>query len=123
MKIRRNDKDGDWTFGHSLVDYYVNNSGGVGQKIKTRILEWVDDCFFNRQAGIDYRIRMGQRGQRAALDEDIRNIIINTEEVISLERYESTIYDRDLRVEFLVYHIYSQLPYAGSVIIEGVQYG
>ena len=122
MRIRRNDDNGDWTFGHSLVDYCIDNSQGVGQKIKTRILEWLNDCFFNQTAGIDYRVRMGERNQRALLDQDIQKIIANTEEVVSLVEYASSLYDRSLIVDFKVYHIYSELPYSMSIELQGVQY-
>lgn len=122
MRIRKNDKNGDWVFGNSNTTYYIDNELAVAQKIKTRLLEWFDDCFFNRQAGIDYRVRMGQRGQRALLDEDIRRIIAETEEVILLSEYSSSLYDRDLIVNFSVYHIYSDTAYTDSIILQGVQY-
>ena len=122
MRIRKNDKDGDWVFGNSSATLYVDNGLAVAQKIKTRLLEWVDDCFFNRSAGIDYRVRMGQRGQRALLDEDIRRIIVETEEVVLLSEYNSSLYDRSLIVNFSVYHIYSDTAYADSITLQGVQY-
>lgn len=122
MRIRRNDNDGDWTFGHSLTDYCIDNSQGIAQRIKTRILEWLNDCFFNQTAGIDYRTRMGQRNQRALLDEDIRKIITETEGVLALVEYQSSLYERSLIVDFKVYHIYSELPYATSITLQGVQY-
>lgn len=122
MKIRRNDDNGDWTFGHSLTNFYQDNDAAVGQKIKTRLQEWRNDCFFNQEAGIDRRVRMGQRGQRNLLDEDIRKIILDTEEVIALTEYSSSIYDRDMIVNFAVYHQYSSNPYIDSVTLQGVQY-
>ena len=122
MKIRRNDDNGDWLFGYSDATYCIDNAIGVAQKVKTRLLEWVDDCFFNRSAGINYRVRMGQRGQRAALDDDIKRIITETEEVVALVEYNSSLYDRDLRVDFSVYHIYSDQLYSDSITLQGVQY-
>lgn len=122
MKIRCNDSDGDWIFGHSLTDYYQNNNDAVGQKIKTRLQEWQYDCFFNLQAGIDRRTRMGQRGQRNLLDEDIRRIILETPEVIELTKYSSSVYDRDMTVNFSVFHRYSDNLYSDSITLQGVQY-
>ena len=122
MRIRKNDKDGDWVFGNSGTTFYVDNKLAVAQKIKTRLLEWVGDCFFNQPAGIDYRVRMGQRGQRALLDEDIRRVITETEEVILLSAYSSSLYDRSLVVDFSVYHIYSDTVYTDSITLQGVQY-
>ena len=120
MKIRKNDQNNDWLFGYSDATYCVNNAIGVAQKIKTRLLEWVDDCFFNRPAGINYRVRMGQKGQRTALDDDIKRIISETEEVVELVEYSSVLYDRDLQVNFSVYHTYSSQLYSDSIVLQGV---
>lgn len=122
MKIRKNDQNNDWLFGYSKATYYIDNATGVAQKIKTRLLEWTNDCFFNKPAGIDYRVRMGQRGQRSALDADIKRIIEGVEEVVALIEYNSSLYDRDLKVDFSVYHIYSNQLYSDSIILQGVQY-
>lgn len=117
MQIRINDKDGDWTFGTSQLSLYRDNGAAVVQSIKTRLLEWKNDCFFNQTAGIDYRIRLGNKNQKQALDTDIRKIIVDTEGVLILQSYNSVLQDRELVITFTIYHIYSSQPYIDSVAI------
>lgn len=122
MRIRKNDNDNDWMFGNSDNTFMVNNGAGVAQKVKTRLQEWLNDCFFNQQAGIDYKVRMGQRGQRAQLDDDIKRVISETEEVVLLSEYSSELYDRELRVNFAFYHIFGEEVYSDFIVLQGVQY-
>ena len=75
MQIRNNDTNNDWQFGHSQSDYITGNAG-VMLNLKTKFNEWKRDCFFNLQAGIDWRLRLGQKGQRLALDQDIKDLIV-----------------------------------------------
>lgn len=119
MQIRKNDSNGDWLFGHSSTDILSDNSLAVAQHIKTRLQEWKYDFFANMLAGIDYRTRLGYKNQKELLDNDIKEIIANTEGVISLESFESYLYDRDYTVNFTYYDIFSQNLLNNEVIING----
>ncbi len=117
MQIRINDKNGDWTFGTSQLSLYRDNGLAVSQAVKTRLLEWTNDCFFNQTAGIDYRVRLGNKNQIKQLDADIRKIITETEGVVALTSYDSYLEDRKLTVIFTVYHLYSTQPYSDIIIV------
>lgn len=117
MQIRINDKNGDWTFGTSQLSLYRDNGLAVSQAIKTRLLEWINDCFFNQTAGIDYRVRLGNKNQAKQLDTDIRKIITETEGVVTLTSYDSSLDDRKLTVTFTFYHLYSTQPYSDTITI------
>jgi hypothetical protein len=54
MKFRLVDEDGDWLFG-SGVQSYSKDLQAVMLNVKTRILSWVRDCFFDLEAGIDWK--------------------------------------------------------------------
>lgn len=120
MKIRINDKNNDWMFGNSLLNYYIDNDKGVAQKIKTKILEWYDDCFFNATAGIDYRTRLGFKGQQNLLVNDIRRIIASVEEVVLINSLDTDINDRSISINYSVYHIFSSQLLQEVVTIQGV---
>lgn len=109
MKIRRLDSEGDWDYGHSMSSYYIDNAQSVGLNIVTRLREWYRDCFFALDNGIDYPARLGSFNQKDNLDNDIQNIILNSEDVIDITEFNST-FDRNTRhysCEAQVLHIYS----------------
>lgn len=107
MKIRNLDKDSDWAFGKSKSNYITGNAG-VALNIKTKLLEWKNDCFFNLPAGIDWRTRMGMKKQKELLDEDIKNIIVGVDEVITLNEFESYVEEREYTLRFNITTIYSE---------------
>jgi hypothetical protein len=109
MKIRRIDSEGDWDYGHSMSSYYVDNAQSVGLNIVTRLREWYRDCFFAMQNGIDYPTRLGTFNQKENLDNDIQSVIMNSQDVIDITEFDSTL-DRNTRAytcKALVLHIYS----------------
>jgi hypothetical protein len=117
MRIRNNTEQNDWTFGHGKSDY-ITGHAGVALNIKTKINEWKRDCFFNLQAGIDWRTRLGSKNQRELLDTDVQNIIISIPEVLALTEYQSIINDRAYTADFTYYDIYSETPYTDTVSLE-----
>lgn len=100
MKIRKLDDNGDWTFGNSLSTLYINNSLAVAQDLKTKIQEWKGDFFANLTAGIDWRTRLGYKGQRDKLDKDIQKIITDNNNVLNLLTYKSLLDGRVLTITF-----------------------
>ena len=118
MQIRNNTEDNDFVFGHGKSDY-ITGHAGVALNIKTKINEWKRDCFFNLQAGIDWRTRLGSKNQRALLDTDIQNIITSIPEVLALTEFESFVNDREYTADFTYYDIYSETPYTDTVSLEG----
>ena len=119
MRIRCNDINNDWRFGHSETDFFVDNNQAVAQDLKTKILEWKNDFFANLEAGIDWRNRLGQRGQKDLLDEDIQKIITNSDEVIALTQYRSSLIDRQCDIEFECYTLFSERAISIALSIEG----
>lgn len=118
MRIRRNDFNNDWCFGHSEADIIKDNNIGVAQNIKTKLQEWKYNFFANFEAGIDWRTRLGEHKQKNLLEQDIINIIYSIEEVLEIFNFESLIDDRQLSISFECYTIYSQQPTLIEVSIE-----
>ena len=109
MKIRRLDSNGDWDFGHSQSSYYIDNAQSVGLNIITQLREWYRDCFFALENGIDYPTRLGSFNQKENLDNDIQYIILNSQDVVDITSFTSTM-SRETRhytCEAKVLHIYS----------------
>lgn len=93
--IKKDDEGcSEWCFGHSLSDYRANQDQ-IAQDIYTALYEWKYDCFFALQNGIDWAIRMGKRGQKTLLDDDVLNTISSRNGVISVVNFSSILQDRN----------------------------
>lgn len=109
--IRAVDSDNDWLFGKGKQDY-LRDEEELVQDLDTRLQEWVGDCFFQLNAGVDYRNYL-DRGTKFLLDSDIKKVILTTNGVIRINSFESVI-DTDLReysATINIFTIYGDLDY------------
>lgn len=105
MKVRGIDANGDFTFGQGLSDYKTDQEA-VKQQIKTRLLEWVGDCFFAADAGIDWATRLNPN-QQNLLEQDIKSIILKTVGVVELITLSIVFTQRVLETSYVIRTIYS----------------
>ncbi len=115
MRFRNLTSDGDWTFGLG-IGCYVSGNAAIGLNIKTRILSWTDDCFFDLAAGIDWLNRLGSKNQRELLELDLRRIILQSEGVTGILEFDSQLIGRNFTANYSVQTIYSQ-SYQDSITI------
>ena len=87
MIIRNLTAAGDWTFGKG-VNNYLSGDAAISLNIKTRLLSWVNDCFFDTKAGIDWLNRLGSKNQAGLLALDCRRIILTTPGVTGLLNFD-----------------------------------
>lgn len=107
MKFRTLDENHDWTFGKGLNNYSKRNNA-IAVNIKTRILSWVGDCFFAQTEGIDWYNRLGDKNQRALLEQDLRKVILQSEGVSGILQFDTILNGRDFSLVFKVETIYSE---------------
>ncbi len=109
MIFRNLDKNDDWTFGKGKNDYLSKNEA-IGLDIKTRILSWVNDCFFDFTAGIDWFSRMGSKSQTNLLELDIRNILTKTDGVTGITNLDVNFNfsSRDFNVNYNIDTVFSK---------------
>lgn len=81
MRVRAIDANGDWTFGKGQNDYLLNKKA-VEQNIKTRLQEFIGDCFWNLGAGVDWFTYLGGKDE-ITLNLSISSVIGNTTYVVS----------------------------------------
>ena len=93
MKFRSLDGNWDWRFGRGSADY-SGNSMAIAYDVKSKILSWYGDCFFDMNEGIDWKNILGSKNQKEQLDNSIRQIIVNEPEVVELTYFESEISKR-----------------------------
>lgn len=113
MRVRAVDYNHDWTFGSGLQDYKLNGRA-VAQNVKTRILSFYGDCFFDEEAGIDWFNLLGY-GTQELLETSIKQTIIETEGVSAINNI-NIVYDRERRNIWIKYDI--QTIYSESYIEE-----
>lgn len=87
MIIRAITTTNDWTFGKSLQDYFINEAA-IEANVKTKLLEWVGDCFFNQLAGIDWKNRLDV-GQQQALIVEIKQLVLQCYGVVSIVEFQA----------------------------------
>ncbi len=107
MIFRNLDENNDWSFGKGLNNY-VSQNNAVGLNIETRILSWMNDCFFDLPAGIDWSNRLGSKNQRELLEQDLKRIILQSEDVTGINSLTTSLIDREFRASYDVSTIYSR---------------
>lgn len=108
MKVRAITDKWDWTFGRGLQDYNQNQNT-IAQNVKTRLMSFYGDCFFDEGAGIDWWNLLGH-GTQELLLMNIRQCIISTEGVTGINSVDLVV-DREHRSFTVTYNIstvYSQ---------------
>ena len=116
MKFRTLDQNNDWNFGKGSQDYATFNQA-IGLNIKTRIQSWVNDCFFDMGAGIDWLNRLGSKNQRELLESDLRRIILQTADVTGLLDFQTNVNSRSFSATYTVQTKYSA-SYTESLTME-----
>lgn len=85
MIVRNLDSNHDWTFGAGKNNYRTNLNA-LAQNIQTRLLSFLGDCFFDLTAGIDWVFYLGSRNRQDELQMQVASTILETENVISIEK-------------------------------------
>lgn len=105
--IRRNENgQEEFCFGHGFTDY-KKELAYVCQDIETALYEFKNDCFFDLEAGVDWKARLGYYGQKEYLDEEIQQIVSNRIGVINIVNFDSNIIDRVYICTIEVLTVYS----------------
>ncbi len=116
MIFRNLTDDGDWKFGKGIQDF-AKKDQAIGLNVRTRLLSWVNDCFFDQKAGIDWVNRLGSKGQRALLELDLRRVIQQSENVTALTSFDTILNNRNFQANYAVNTIYSQ-EFQDSLTVE-----
>lgn len=106
MIVRALDTDHDWTFGKGKQNY-LKEQDAIAQNINTRLLSFLNDCFFDMGAGIDWRRLLGDKNTESEIILSCRAIILNTEDVVKINSFSSTTGDRSISIDYNIDTIYS----------------
>lgn len=101
--MRALDSDGDWVFGGGRSSY-KKNTNALQQQIRSRLLEITGNCFWNPQAGLDWKTLLGQRNNQTQINLAVSSIILNTNGVQRLVSLNVNL-DRSTRRLSLTYTV------------------
>lgn len=107
MIFRALDENHDWKWGKGKQDFLKDNDA-IGMNIKTRLLSWGGDCFFDQNAGIDWWNRLGSKNQRALLELDLKRVILQSEGVTGIVSFDTNVVGRRFSASYVVETIYSK---------------
>ena len=119
MRLRMQTATGDYTFGRSLGNFWVDSSAGVAQLIKTRLGLWEGEWFLDNTDGTPYAQNILGTGTQSLYDLAIQQRVLGTQGVTSIVAYSSSVnpVDRTLTVDMLVMTQYSTTPVPVNVTI------
>lgn len=115
MIFRNVTLDGDWTFGSGLQNYATANQA-ITVNLKTRLLSWTQDCFFDPTFGVPWGNILGQKST------DI--IVLSLSQFIAqsygITRVTNVLFsldiNRDAHVTFTVDTLYTT-QHTGTVVV------
>lgn len=115
MIFRDLDSNHDWMFGSGKANY-ISGEDAIGLNINTRLLSWLNDCFFDMSAGIDWLNLLGSLGQKNMLDMNLRRVILQSYGVTGITAFSVSLNEQRLfQASYTINTIFSQ-GYQNSLI-------
>ena len=96
MRFRNLDSNGDWCFGKGRNSYLIDDEA-LMMNIKTRLLEFLGDCFFDIEKGIDWWTLMGGKNLRKVLV-DVQRTILKSHQVKRIASLDYSLNNRALSI-------------------------
>lgn len=107
MIFRNLDANHDWEWGSGLANY-IAGEDSIGLNINTRLLSWLNDCFFDMSAGIDWLNLLGSIGKENMLNTNLRRVILQSYGVTGLISLSVNLNPQRLfSAEYIINTIYS----------------
>lgn len=107
MRYRTLSPTGDYTFGAGSAGFLVNSPEAVAQAVQTRLRLATGEWFLDRTEGTPYSTDILGKGTLDLYDQAIKDRIINTPGVLSIDNYASLLDEqRNLTVTCLLTTLY-----------------
>lgn len=100
MRYRREDDDGDYTFGRGDDTWLINSPEAVAQAIKTRFLLWYGQWFLDTKTGTPWIQSVLGKQKPEIYNMAIRQRILDTAGVDSISEFNTTVDTSNRRVTF-----------------------
>lgn len=96
MRVRIQDSLGDYTFGQSLQNFYIDQPETVAQIVTTTLKLFQGEWYLNTQSGVPYFESVIGKHSKLLADFTVQSAITNVQGVVTLIDFESNI-DADTR--------------------------
>ncbi|WP_158780590.1 hypothetical protein [Pantoea sp. BAV 3049] len=100
MRYRREDADGDYTFGQGDDTWLINSPETVAQAVKTRFLLWYGQWFLDTTEGTPWIQSVLGKQRPEVYNLAIRQRILETQGVNSITAFDTTLNTSSRRVIF-----------------------
>lgn len=100
MRYRREDDDGDYTFGQGDDTWLINSPETVAQAVKTRFLLWYGQWFLDTTEGTPWIQSVLGKQKPETYNLAIRQRILETQGVNSIQSFDTTLNTSSRRVVF-----------------------
>lgn len=100
MRYRREDDEGDYTFGQGDDTWLINSPETVAQAIKTRFLLWYGQWFLDTTEGTPWIQSVLGKQKPETYNLAIRQRILETQGVNSIKSFDTTLNTSSRRVVF-----------------------
>lgn len=100
MRCRRENADGDYTFGQGDDTWLVNSPEAVAQAVKTRFELWLGQWFLDTAAGTPWIQSVLGKQRPDTYSLAIRQRILETQSVSSISEFNTTVNSATRRVSF-----------------------
>jgi len=100
MRYRREDENGDYTFGRGDDTWLVNSPEAVAQAIKTRFLLWYGQWFLDTTTGTPWMQSVLGKQKPEIYNMAIRQRILDTPGVSAITEFNTTVNTSTRRVSF-----------------------
>lgn len=108
MIIRALDGTGDWQFGKGKQSYNYKTDA-IAENVSTRLNEFLNDCFFNMGAGLDWLRLLGDKNTMNEIVLTLRSKILQSEGVVRVNSIDAKMSGRrSLTVSYNIDTIYTQ---------------
>lgn len=115
MRYRKQDEQGDYSFGSGLNDFHIDRSEAVALAIETRLKLWVGEWFADTSDGTGWSQAILGKQSKNLYELTLRQRVLETYGVVSIETFQSYL-DRDSRkltVSMVVNTIFGQSEVSG----------
>lgn len=79
MRYRKEDANGDYSFGHQEADFYIDTPAGVAQAVKTRLGLYTGEWFLDTTDGTPWRTEVLGKYTQDSYDAVIKDRILTTQ--------------------------------------------
>lgn len=102
MRYRKLDANLDFTFGHGQSDFLINSVAAVAQSVFTRLYLSTGEWFLDLTEGTPYATQVRGRVSKDVADQAIRDRVLGTLNVNSIDNFSSTLINRNYRATMTI---------------------